>query len=393
MTTVTDLPIPHPTGGMADFARRSGQLRVFFTGGEPLLSPLARPVLEGIPEHDPGQYTTTLITNGLTLTRDLRWLAASSLDRIKVSLHYFSDQSIAAIAEGKPGDIATIKAGIEAAVQVIPAVEINLLLQPQNAHEVNDIISYARRLGVSVQVIELVGTTHNAALGSKISSAEISQWLRTIASHEQAVTTGTGQGKRVFTVTRSPSRSSTPASAATTPASARPAPPATAAPKDSGHCASTPLGRLVGTELTAEDRWTVVRLVLVVLANWPKPATFCGSLGITRMEKARFSSAQKGNRVFPMPTMTVPSAVSREEVATVVASKLGPKRPVSPIGDSDSFHVGSGIFRARVDVVPGEQTTTIKVTPWGLTALRAINGMGIVRKVETALKESELHAA
>lgn len=257
MTTVTDPPILQLTGGMADFARRSGQLRVsftprcqlgcwfchnegeipprithhdraiqprprvltadafltaigattragirrvFFTGGEPLLSPLARPVLEGIPAHDPDQYTTTLITNGLTLTRDLPWLATTSLDRIKVSLHYFSDQSIAAIAEGKPGDIAAIKAGIEAAVHVIPAVEINLLLQPQNAHEIDDIIRYARRLGVSVQIIELVGTTHNAGLGTKIGSAEISHRLRTIASHEQTVTTGTGQGKRVFTV-------------------------------------------------------------------------------------------------------------------------------------------------------------------------------------------------
>jgi cyclic pyranopterin phosphate synthase len=123
----------------------AGIRRVFFTGGEPLLSPLARPVLEGIAPHDPGRYTTTLITNGLTLIRDLPWLAATSLDRVKVSLHYFSDASIAAIAEGRPGDVATIKAGIEAAVKVIPSVEINLLLQEQNAHEVDDIISYARR--------------------------------------------------------------------------------------------------------------------------------------------------------------------------------------------------------------------------------------------------------
>lgn len=257
MTAVTDLPQPLLAGGAADFARRGGQLRVsftprcqlgcwfchnegeipprithhdraiqprprtmtagafltainamtaagirrvFFTGGEPLLSPLARPVLEGIPAHDPGDYTTTLITNGLTLTRDLPWLAATSLDRVKVSLHYFSDQSIAAIAEGKPGDIAAIKAGIEAAVQVIPSVEVNMLLQQQNAHEVHDIIAYARRVGVSMQIIELVGTDANSGLGRKIPSAGITAWLRTIASGEQIVTSGTGQGKRVFTV-------------------------------------------------------------------------------------------------------------------------------------------------------------------------------------------------
>jgi cyclic pyranopterin phosphate synthase len=173
---------------------------VFFTGGEPLLSPLARPVLEGIPGHDPARYTTTLITNGLTLTRDLPWLAATALDRVKISLHYFSDASIAAIAVGKPGDIAKIKAGIEAAARVIPAVEINLLLQEHNAHEVADIIGYARRTGVSVQLIELVGTEANAGLGGRVSSAGVSAWLRTIATGEQVITTGTGQGKRVFTL-------------------------------------------------------------------------------------------------------------------------------------------------------------------------------------------------
>jgi cyclic pyranopterin phosphate synthase len=257
MTTVTDLPVSHLRGGGADFARRGGQLRVsftprcqlgcwfchnegeippritrrdrnqqprpraltaqdfltaidgmtsagirrvFFTGGEPLLSPLARPVLEGIPAHDPARYTTTLITNGLTLTRDLPWLAATSLDRVKVSLHYFSDASIAAVAAGKPGDIVKIKAGIEAAIQVIPSVEVNLLLQEQNTHEVGDIIAYARSLGVSVQVIELVSTGHNAALGEKVSSADFTAWLRSLAGDEQVVTSGTGQGKRVFTL-------------------------------------------------------------------------------------------------------------------------------------------------------------------------------------------------
>jgi cyclic pyranopterin phosphate synthase len=257
MTTVTDLPVPRLYGGGADFTRRGGQLRVsftprcqlgcwfchnegevpprvtrrdrtrqprprvltapdflaaigamtdagirrvFFTGGEPLLSPLARPVLEGIPAHDPDKYTTTLITNGLTLTRDLPWLAATSLDRVKVSLHYFSDASLAAIAGGKPGDITKIKAGIEGAVTVIPSVELNLLLQEQNAHEVSDIIAYARRLGVSVQVIELVGTGHNAGLGEKVSSDGFSTWLRSLASDESVVTSGTGQGKRVFTL-------------------------------------------------------------------------------------------------------------------------------------------------------------------------------------------------
>ncbi|MER7361967.1 radical SAM protein [Nonomuraea wenchangensis] len=177
----------------------AGIRRVFFTGGEPLLSPLARPILQGLPAHDRSDYTTTLITNGLTLTKDLNWLAATALDRIKVSLHYFSDASIAAIAEGKPGDIAKIKAGIEAAVGVIPIVELNLLLQEQNAHEVRDIIAYARELGTGLQIIELVDTDHNQ-LSAKVPSADISAYLRSIATSENVVTSGTGQGRRVFAI-------------------------------------------------------------------------------------------------------------------------------------------------------------------------------------------------
>ncbi len=179
----------------------AGIRRVFFTGGEPLLSPMARPILEGLPAHRPSDYTTTLITNGLSLTKDLDWLSATALDRIKVSLHYFSNESIAAIAEGKPGDIAKIKAGIEAAIEVIPTVELNLLLQEQNAHEVADIIAYARHLGVGLQIIELVGTDHNTGLGGgKIPSGDISSYLRSIAIRESVVTSSTGQGRRVFAV-------------------------------------------------------------------------------------------------------------------------------------------------------------------------------------------------
>ncbi|MFI7113935.1 radical SAM protein [Nonomuraea sp. NPDC050227] len=177
----------------------AGIRRVFFTGGEPLLSPLARPILQGLPAHDMSDYTTTLITNGLTLTKDLDWLAATALDRIKVSLHYFSDASIAAIAEGKPGDIAKIKAGIEAAIEVIPIVELNLLLQEQNAHEVMDIIAYARELGTSLQIIELVDTDHNQ-LSAKVPSGDITAYLRSIATSGEVVTSGTGQGRHVFNV-------------------------------------------------------------------------------------------------------------------------------------------------------------------------------------------------
>lgn len=91
------------------------------------------------------------------------------------------------IAEGKPGDIAKIKVGIEAATEYIPTVELNLLLQEQNAHEVDAIIDYARELGTGLQIIELVDTSHNAGLGGgKIASSAIAAKLRAIATSTTA---------------------------------------------------------------------------------------------------------------------------------------------------------------------------------------------------------------
>jgi hypothetical protein len=92
-----------------------------------------------------------------------------------------------------------------------------------------------------------------------------------------------------------------------------------------------------------------------------------------------------------MATMIVSGSVSTEQVAKAIASQRGSSSPAKSVGDS--FHVGTLMFRARVDVETGDQTTTIKVVPFGLTFLRVVNALGIVRKIEKALQESELHAA
>lgn len=219
----------------------AGLRRVFFTGGEPLLSPLTRPVLEGLPTGSARPYSTTLITNGLRLVDNLPWLSKTGLDRVKVSLHYFSDDSIREIAEGKPGDIAKIKAGIEASVGVFREVELNLLLQEQNRHEVPEIIDYACHLGVNVQIIELVDTEHNAVLGVLASTPSGS--ARVFASWPTASTSAPPEPGRASACSasgRPPSRSSTRPCPGITSASAPPAPSSPAASRASGPCAWTP---------------------------------------------------------------------------------------------------------------------------------------------------------
>ncbi|MFE6165864.1 radical SAM protein [Streptomyces sp. NPDC056486] len=177
----------------------SGLKRVYFTGGEPLISRWARPVLEALPPAAP-DASYTLITNGLLLRRNQEWLARTPLDKVKVSLHYFSDQSLMEIAKVHKG-IRAILDGIEAAREIVPRVELNCLLQRQNEHEILPILDYALERRMPVQFIELVDTDYNASGSSAAVSADgLIRYLRSLTSHEHTEIAGVGQGRRVFRI-------------------------------------------------------------------------------------------------------------------------------------------------------------------------------------------------
>jgi len=94
-----------------------------------------------------------------------------------------------------------------------------------------------------------------------------------------------------------------------------------------------------------------------------------------------------------MATVTVSGSLTRDQVAKVLGDELGPGVPVRPGRGADSVRVGKGPLRASVEVLAGGGTTTIKIAPWGLTLFRTINTMGVVRKIERALQQSELPTA
>ncbi|MFJ9718171.1 radical SAM protein [Streptomyces sp. NPDC101213] len=177
----------------------AGLKRVYFTGGEPLTSPWARPILENLPAQGPdGSYT--LITNGTRVRTHRAWLSRVPLDKVKVSLHYFSDESLKAIA-GTPVGIDTVLNGIEAAREMFPQVELNTLLQRENAHEVERILDFALERRLPVQFIELVGTDFNESrAASAVSADAILRYLRTLTSDEHVEIAGVGQGRRVFRI-------------------------------------------------------------------------------------------------------------------------------------------------------------------------------------------------
>ncbi|MFD9812534.1 radical SAM protein [Streptomyces sp. NPDC059080] len=177
----------------------AGLKRVYFTGGEPLTSPLARPVLERLPAPAP-DASYTLITNGTLVRAHQSWLAKTHLDKIKVSLHYFSDASLNAIAGTRIG-IDTVLDGIEAARESVPRVEVNTLLLKENTHEVRAILDFALQRRLPVQFIELVSTDFNAARSASAVPADaIVTHLRTLTHDEHVEVAGTGQGRRVFRV-------------------------------------------------------------------------------------------------------------------------------------------------------------------------------------------------
>ncbi|MBA2807697.1 radical SAM protein [Streptomyces sp. KM273126] len=184
---------------VVDALMGAGLNRVYFTGGEPLMSPLARPVLTRLPEHGP-DTTYTLITNGTLVRAHQKWLATTALDKVKVSLHYFSDESLKAIANTRIS-IATILDGIEAAREMFERVELNTLVQRENEHELHDILAFALDRRMPVQFIELVDTDFNAdRKSSAIGAQGIIDHLRTLTSDEEVEISGVGQGRRIFRI-------------------------------------------------------------------------------------------------------------------------------------------------------------------------------------------------
>ncbi|MGW4731866.1 radical SAM protein [Streptomyces shenzhenensis] len=178
---------------------QAGLKRVYFTGGEPLVSPLARPVLERLPEQGP-DASYTLITNGTRVRTHQAWLSRTRLDKIKVSLHYFSDESLRAIAGTRDG-IDLVLDGIEAARESCERVELNTLLLRENQDEIPAILDFALERRLPVQFIELVGTDFNEGrAASAVSADAVVSYLRTLTSDEHTEIAGVGQGRRVFRV-------------------------------------------------------------------------------------------------------------------------------------------------------------------------------------------------
>jgi cyclic pyranopterin phosphate synthase len=174
-----------------------GITRLYFTGGEPLLSPKLDPILASIPPHNPEDFKVIIATNGVLLGKKLDSLKTKHIDKFKISLHAFSDDTMWKIE--KLRCIEDVKEAIRKTVEIFPEVEINALLMPENQHEIMDMIQFARDLGIVIEVLELVWTDYNRPVYTekKLSTHDLANMLVQQGGKERVDLPGIGVNLKV----------------------------------------------------------------------------------------------------------------------------------------------------------------------------------------------------
>lgn len=129
-----------------------GVNKVKFSGGEPLMRDDFEDIIKSLPELKDISATT----NGILLESRAQSLAESGLDRINISLPSLSPEKY---REVTGGDINKVLRGIDAAVECLAPVKLNMvLLRGINDAEINKMMDFVRKYGgkVILQLIELM---------------------------------------------------------------------------------------------------------------------------------------------------------------------------------------------------------------------------------------------
>ncbi len=139
---------------IAKIAIGLGISRVKLTGGEPLMRKDLPEIIAGIAAV-PGLRDLSLTTNGLLLGGDMaKKLRENGLRRVNISLPSLNPQTYRKLSGGKIEDaLAGVRAAIEAG---FCPVKLNMVvLKDVNVGDVPEMIEYAGRTGVVLQLIEL----------------------------------------------------------------------------------------------------------------------------------------------------------------------------------------------------------------------------------------------
>ncbi len=138
---------------IAEIAIGLGISRIKLTGGEPLMRRDICEVVTGIASI-PGLRDLSLTTNGLLLSDTAKKLHNAGLDRINISMPSLNPQTYHKLTGGK---LEAAQEGIKSAIEAgFNPIKLNMvILKNENANEFQDMINYAAKMGVILQLIEL----------------------------------------------------------------------------------------------------------------------------------------------------------------------------------------------------------------------------------------------
>lgn len=153
-----------------------GVNKVKFSGGEPLMRDDFEDIIAALPELKDVSATT----NGIYLESRAQSLADSGLSRINISLPSLSPEKYRKMTGG---DVNRVLAGIDAAVECLAPVKLNMvLLKGINDNEIEEMMGFTRRYEgkVILQLIELMD--FQKAAKYKVNIAEVEKFLESKAS-------------------------------------------------------------------------------------------------------------------------------------------------------------------------------------------------------------------
>lgn len=160
---------PEDYGFLAKVSKTLGITKYKLTGGEPLV----REDITGI-VRELRYYSdeVSLSTNGSLLKNKARFLAEAGLDRLNLSLHSFKDEVFAYIARAP---LKPVMEGLIEALDVGLKVKINFVVMRSNVDEILRLLDFASRMGVSVNLIELIplGTPQDVYVKEHVSLGEV----------------------------------------------------------------------------------------------------------------------------------------------------------------------------------------------------------------------------
>ncbi|WP_434731040.1 GTP 3',8-cyclase MoaA [Thermogladius sp. KZ2Tp1] len=149
-------------GFVANVASYLGIRDAKLTGGEPLVR---RDIVEIVREIAGNGLSTSITTNGSLLDKYAKGLAEAGVDHVNVSLHSLREDVFKAITGG---DLKRVLQGIEAALQYGTRLKLDFVVLTWNKDEVADLVEFASKRGLEINMIELIPLGVDAELYKRI---------------------------------------------------------------------------------------------------------------------------------------------------------------------------------------------------------------------------------